>query len=164
MLNHISHERLLELVHYDPETGLMKWLRPTSNRVKAGHRAGSQAKNGYWQIKLDGKVYNFHRVAWFYVTGVWPDRWIDHENRDTADNRFANFRLSTISQNAGNMKRRVDNSTGFKGVQRKRNKFSAEVRCNGVRHRLGVFNTPEEAHAAYFAAAQRLFGDFARAA
>lgn len=160
----ISHERLLELVEYNPETGAMVWLKPTSNRVKVGSRAGSLAGNGYWQIKLDGTVYNYHRVAWFYVTGVWPDRWIDHENRDITDNRFSNLRLSSISQNAGNMKRRADNSSGFKGVERKRNKFSARIRHEGVRHSLGVFDTPEEAHAVYFAAAQRLFGEFARAA
>ena len=161
---HISHERLLELVEYNPETGAMTWLKPTSNRVKAGARAGSLAGNGYWQIKLDGTVYNYHRVAWFYVTGVWPDRWIDHKNGDIADNRFNNLRLSSISQNAGNMKRRADNMTGLKGVERKRKKFAARIRHEGERHNLGVFDTPEEAHAAYFEAAQRLFGEFARAA
>jgi hypothetical protein len=164
MVKRISHERLLELVHYDPETGLMKWLKPTSNRVKIGQRAGSLSGNGYWQIKLDGVVYSFHRVVWFYVTGVWPDRWIDHEDGDTGDNRFAKLRLSTISQNSGNAKRHADNSTGLKGVERKRDRFASSIMCGGVKHWLGVFDTPEQAHAAYVAASQKLFGDFARAA
>jgi hypothetical protein len=164
MIKRISHSRLLQLVHYDPETGEMKWLKPTSFRVKVGQTAGSFSGNGYKQVKIDGTVYNFHRIVWFYMTGVWPDRWIDHSDGDFTNNRFENLRLSSVSQNAGNMKMRSDNSTGLKGVERKRSKFAARIRHEGVRHNLGVFDTAEEAHAAYFSAAQRLFGEFARAA
>lgn len=164
MLKNISHERLLELVHYDPETGLMEWLKPTSNRVKVGSPAGSLSGTGYKQIKLDGRVYNFHRVAWFYVHGVWPAEWIDHKNGVLTDNRIERLRPSTISQNAGNAKRHKDNSTGFKGVHAKRNKFAAQICCGGERRSLGVFDTPEAAHAAYVIAANRLFGEFARVA
>jgi hypothetical protein len=164
MIKHISHERLLELVHYDPETGLMKWLKPTSNRVRVGQRAGSLSGTGYLQIKLDGTVYSFHCIAWFYVTGVWPDRWIDHKDGDKANNRFLNFRLSTVSQNAGNARRSAANTSGFKGVHKKRGKWAAEIFCSGRKSRLGVFTSPEEAHAAYCAAAKNLFGEFARAA
>lgn len=163
-MQNISHDRLLDLVEYNPDTGRMVWRRPTSRRVKVGGRAGSLAGNGYWQIKLDGRVYNYHRVVWFYVTGAWPDRWIDHKNRDTADNRFCNLRLSTISQNGGNRKLQSTSSIGLKGVQRNRHKFIARVTLGGIRHHLGTFDTAEAAHAAYFAGAQRLFGEFARAA
>jgi len=158
----ISHERLLELVEYNPLTGLMTWKKPTTNRVKAGSRAGSVSGTGYWQIGLDGKVYLFHRVAWFYVTAAWPEKWIDHKNGDFTDNRFENLRASSISQNAGNTKMHADNSVGLKGVYRKRNKFAARIRC-GAAYNLGVFDTPEEAHAAYVDAAKKYFGDFARA-
>lgn len=163
-MQHIAHDRLRELIEYNPETGAMVWLKPTSNRVKTGARAGSLGGNGYWQIKLDGVVYNYHRIAWFYAKGVWPDRWIDHKNGDITDNRLENLRLSTISQNAGNSKIRSNNTVGFKGVERKRGKFSARIKCGGYRLNLGVFKKAEEAHEAYIEAAKRLFGEFARAA
>ena len=52
--NKITADRLRELLHYDPLTGLFRWRRPTSNRVKVGARAGCLYKDRGWLIRLDG--------------------------------------------------------------------------------------------------------------
>lgn len=160
----ISAEKLRELVDYDPKTGILTRKVRTSNRVHVGDRVGTVVGNGYRLARIGGHLALEHQFAWLYVHGVWPDHWIDHANGDIQDNRISNLRRSTISQNAGNSKKPTTNTSGFKGVYKKRGKWSADIRCNGDRERLGVFDSPEEAHAAYCEAAQRLFGEFARAA
>lgn len=158
----ISHDRLLHLLDYNPHSGFFTWKNPTARRVKIGGRAGSMVRAGYIQIKIDGRFYYAHRLAWFYVRRGWPVKWIDHENLDKSDNRFVNLRESTISQNAANSKAHRDSNSKMKGVSKKRGKWQARIKCQGVQHRLGVYETPEAASAAYMAAASLLFGEFAR--
>lgn len=87
---------------------------------------------------------------------------VDHANRDKLDNRKENLRATDSTHNAGNKGMRSDNTTGFKGVSKIRNKYRATIRKYGVWRLLGHFDTPEEAHAAYCAAAKELYGEFAR--
>jgi hypothetical protein len=92
-------------------------------------------------------------------------RGIDHRDMVRDHNWIANLRPATVTQNLGNTRRRKDNTSGFKGVSlqgKKTKKWCAEIKANGHRVRLGRFDTPEEAHAAYCAAAPQFFGEFAR--
>jgi hypothetical protein len=57
---------------------------------------------------------------------------------------------------------RVDNSSGFRGVYRKGEKWQAQIKVSKRTVHLGSFQSPEEAHAAYLAAARAHFGEFAR--
>jgi hypothetical protein len=98
----ISQAELKRRLHYDPDTGQFKWLIPFSNRVKAGDVAGWQEANGYICIRIDGFDYKAHRLAWLYMTGENPRHLIDHRNQVKDDNRFANLREATKSQNAAN--------------------------------------------------------------
>jgi hypothetical protein len=41
------------------------------------------------------------------------------------------------------------NTSGYRGVVRERNKWGAQIDHNGTHHRIGVFNTKEEAAMAY---------------
>lgn len=82
----------------------------------------------------------------------------DHRNGDRLDNQRHNLRIATASQNAMNSKFRVNNTSGFKGVHRQKNRWRATI-CKKF---LGSFLTPEEAHRAYKQAACKIFGDFAR--
>lgn len=86
---------------------------------------------------------------------------VDHKNGDGLDNRRANLRSATFSENARNARLRKDNTTGFKGVKRVNQRWYAQIRLGAKRIHLGSFATPEEAHAAYAKAAARHFGDFA---
>jgi hypothetical protein len=155
----LTAERLRELLDYNPETGIFTWkILPRRKAIDgfAGSRSGR-----YIYIGIDREHYLAHRLAWFYIYGEWPDKDLDHIDRDTHNNRLTNLRPATMSDNLCNSKLRKDNSTGFRGIFRHRSKFAAQVRKDGVRLCLGTFDTAEEAHAAYCEAARKLHGEFA---
>ncbi len=166
----LTQQRLKEVLHYCPDLGLFWWkVTPGENRATkarntrfAGKLAGSNS-NGYVSIRLDGKPYPAHRLAWLYMTGTMPENLIDHANMRPLDNAFDNLREATHSQNMAN--RRSKNSTGFKGVKLTE-EGTYQARCGGRTDTvtLGRFSTPEAAHAAYVAEAERRYGSFARAA
>lgn len=166
----ISRAELLEAVRYDPVTGHFFWRKKVSDKTVVGRRAGTIGQRGVVHISIYSKRYKAHRLAWLYVYGSWPERDIDHIDGDPSNNAAANLRLCTMTQNIANARRRSDNTSGYKGVYKstygkhRMKPWTAEIRCAGKRHHLGRFRTPEEAHAAYVAAAERLFGEFARAA
>ncbi len=90
---------------------------------------------------------------------------VDHEDGDGLNNRRSNLRRASHSENLRNQRRRADNTSGFKGVspsRRTSRKWTARITIEGQRKRLGYFDTPEEAHAAYVEASRRLHGNFAR--
>ena len=124
------------------------------------------ALNGYVSIRLNGKRYAGHRLAWLYMTGKWPKTPLDHINAISSDNRWENLREADGSQNQANKRLSRQNTSGFKGVSWREDgaKWVAQIRVRGRCIYLGRFNTPEQAHAAYVAAAIEHWGAFARAA
>lgn len=122
---------------------------------------------GSWQInKCDGRLYAGHATSGgnvrlhTFLTG-WP--LVDHVNGDGLDNRRANLRPATPSQNAGNIGVPRDNTSGLKGVGRYRNgRFRAYLTADGRQLHLGYFDTAEQAGRAYDAAALARWGEFAR--
>ena len=87
---------------------------------------------------------------------------VDHKNRIGTDNRRENLRLASSSQNGANKILKKDNTSGYKGVFKHRNKWQAQIRVNGKDKYLGLHETPELAHAAYIEEAVKQFGEFAR--
>jgi hypothetical protein len=149
----LTHERLKQLLNYDPETGIFTW-RSNIGNVKAGSVAGQPEKQ-YWRISIDKKRYRAHHVAFFYVHGRWPNGMLDHKDHRTQFNAISNLREATAVTNGGNMVRpRSDNKTGILGVcfDKARGKWMANICANQKRMNLGRFNTKEEAQAAYLAA------------
>lgn len=163
----LTHERLVELLSYDPETGLFRWIAPPKHRagmIQAGSIAGHRHKKGYVRILIAGRSYGAHRLAWFYVHGVYPPEQIDHRDRVRHNNIITNLRPATRTQNGANSKRREWAALPFKGVTPQGSRFCAQISRNGRTQRIGTFLTAEEAHAAYCKAAFEKHGDFARAA
>jgi hypothetical protein len=160
---------LRELLHYDPETGIFTRKVITTNRVKVGDVAGSPNQKGYINIMVCGRLHPAHRLAWFYVHGVWPKGQIDHINGIRDDNRIANLREATNSQNKQNMRTaRADNESGLLGVRwhKRDRRWHARIMVDGAPKHIGSFGTSEEAQAAYMAAKRRLheFGEIAKEA
>lgn len=114
---------------------------------------------------LNGEHVMFHRM----VMAPPPGMTVDHINGNPLDNRRANMRLATRSQNAMNRGPDADNSSGLKGVYRhngakqsKTKPWIALIQSNRKRRHLGCFATAQEAHEAYKRAAIELHGEFAK--
>lgn len=88
---------------------------------------------------------------------------VDHINGIKTDNRRFNLRICSLTGNARNCKKRKDNTTGYKGVtfKKKTCRFAAQIRIRKKTIHLGYFDTAENAHSAYCAAAVKLYGEFA---
>jgi hypothetical protein len=151
-------------LQYEPETG--KFYRLKSARsVKAGDEAGClNPSTQYWIIRVGGRSYRRGRLAWLYMTGRWPIAQIDHINGVKTDDRIENLREATNSQNALNKRRTRQNTSGFKGVtwHKRTRRWHAQINIGGKNKYIGSFRSPEEAHDAYWRAAQDGHGAFGR--
>lgn len=156
----ISHSRLLELLDYDPTTGVFTRKVTLSNKNKIGDVAGN-LNRGYIELSVDGRVYRAHRLAWFYVHGVWPNDGLDHKDLDKKNNAIGNLREATQSQNGVNNGVRKNNTLGVKGVSKHGDRFKASVMVKRKRLHIGIFDTAHEAARAYDNSAIQHFGEFA---
>lgn len=160
----IEHERLLELLKYNPETGKFRWIKKEQGR--SVYRDVGCNRKGYLVIRVDGVLYEAGRLAWFYVKGEWPKLEIDHKDRDPMNNAWDNLREATSSEQKINTRLRSDNTSGIKGVHwsRQNQHWRAVVWKNGKHYQCGGFNTKEEAGEAYAQKVKELFGEFANPA
>lgn len=95
-----------------------------------------------------------------------PGQIVDHADCNGLNNTRANLRFATEQQSAVNKRLLRRNTSGFKGVSWNRDcsRWQAHICIDGKSRYLGLYPTPEQAHAAYAEAAQRAFGEFARVA
>lgn len=156
----LTVERLRNALYYDPDTGLFTWIRPTSNRAKKGSGPSCLDRHGYPVVRLDGRLYLAHRLAFLYMTGRFPKHDMDHVNGIRSDNRWANLREATRQENLRN---KIARKPDAKGIQRlPSGKWRARITVDRQGIHLGCFSSSAEAKAAYSREAVRLFGDFAR--
>lgn len=158
----LTHERLLEALHYDPVAGVFIWKVSTNGRITIGQKAGWTSNTGHRSVTLDGRTHKEHRLAWFYVHGVWPKHQIDHKDVTPDNNAINNLRDATQFQNQRNKGRYKSNKSGFKGVswKEKNRKWVAQAKLNNKVHHLGLFDSAEEASKAYQAFADKHHGEF----
>lgn len=167
-MTQLTHARLRQLLHYDPETGVFTWL-VRRGKANVGSIAGCRFRKNkeyseYLAIRIDGQLYqNAARLAWLYMTGAFPDRHVDHKNRKPLDNRWCNLRLATPSQNGANKEIRIDNKSGRTGVifLPDRGKWRADISVGGKNKHIGYFLDKDAAYAAYREAKVRFYGEFA---
>lgn len=160
----LTQEELRRVLHYAPETGLFTWRVRLSIRIVVGKRAGAKMVIGYTSIGIYGRDYLAHRLAWFYMTGVWPPDDIDHINGIRNDNRWCNLRPATRQQNMQNKRKLDANTSGIKGVSwDKLNKkwFTQVTRPDGTKF-FARYSSKDEAAAAYAREATKAHGEFAR--
>jgi hypothetical protein len=136
---------------YNPLTGFITG--------RGGKVIGTLRKDGALQalVYLPSRTTSvlLHRAAWLLSTGAWPEHEIDHEDGDRTNNRRKNLRSALKGENRQNLK-----AVGKRGVligcTPYYRKWKAQIRLKGKVHYLGLFNTEQEAHAAYCEAKTRL--------
>lgn len=166
----VDQKRLKEVLSYHAETGEFTWLGRRQGTARDGSLAGKVAHMGgcgnlYRRIKIDQREYLAHRLAWLWCYGEFPDGWLDHIDGDGLNNRITNLRRATCAENARNRRRPRTNSSGLKGAvwHKKAGRWQAQLKLEGKAKYLGLFDTAEEAHAAYLSAANEFYKQFARA-
>ena len=155
----LTAETLRGLLDYDPETGEFRWRVNRGNRIKVGAAAGTVSSNSYAVIKINGMPFKAHRLAWLHFHGVWPEHQIDHIDENKSNNRISNLRDVPQSMNQHNaIKPRKDGTSGYRGVSwdKGKTRWRAQIEVNGQKQYIGLFDTPEAAHAAYLVAKLRL--------
>lgn len=154
MTKELTAERLREVLHYDPETGVFTWKVKTGRRAVVGVEAGHPSPVLKYRILVvDRHQIQAHRAAFLYMTGCFPIAVVDHINGVHLDNRWTNLREVTPKKNRQNIRKAPKNSrSGVLGAQMKRGKWDSAIVTDGKRKWLGSFDTPEQANAAYVAA------------
>jgi hypothetical protein len=156
-MNELTQQYLSEILDYNPVTGVFTW-KVSRGSNKAGNRAGSSHSRGYRVIRINGKNYKEHRLAWLYYYGYMPTKQLDHRSGVKDDNRIDNLREASNAENQQNLGKNINNTSGFTGVtyDKRSGKWMARIKKDGKRIFLGSFNTPELAYAAYLKAKSEL--------
>lgn len=161
----ITYEIASRMFVYNPETGILYWSGDLAHPSRIGDPAGTVKPRGYLCVEIYRRPYLVHRVVWLLTYGEWPKRDIDHRDGVTSNNRISNLREATSSQNGANSRIPVNNKSGFKGVSfhSQSGKWRAAITIRGKRTHIGLYVLAADAGAAYVAAAQAAFGEYARA-
>jgi len=157
----LTAEELKRFLKYDEISGnfirVLKVRRCNVGEI-AGHNGGR-----YIRISIHDIAYSAHRLAWLYMTGEFPDKYIDHKDANTHNNSWSNLREADPSSNRYNAKS-SKNTTGFKGIwyNGERKKWESKIRIKGKCINLGRHINKEDAAKAYDDAAKKYHGEFYR--
>lgn len=138
-----------------------------------------RVSNVKWQLhKPKLTHYTFYAACNKSIKGKLTRRWmhrdvlgltdakakVDHIDGNGLNNQKKNLRIVSMSQNALNAQLRIDNKSGYKGVQKSANgkRWVAGITQNHKSMHLGTFETKEEAALAYNQKAKELCGEYVR--
>lgn len=158
-MSYPDQKTLNRLLKYDPLTGKLFWKRQErrffdSDRVwkiwntKYADKEAftAQDKDGYHRGSINYVSYLAHRVIFKYLHGYDPDQ-VEHDDRDTSNNRPHNLIDASATDNSRNCKLYVSNSSGYVGVTRDtaRGMWRAEIMVGGRHIHLGRFEDINDA-------------------
>lgn len=150
----ITQEHLKTVLSYNKDTGLFYWKRhplgdlasPSQQKRWAsafiGKKAGCLKNTGYIVIRIAGKYYQAHRLAWLYIYGKHPENEIDHIDGNKANNAIANLRDVNNKTNLRNASLSKRNQSGVCGVfwHKSNKKWFAQIGYNNQVIKLGFFD------------------------
>jgi hypothetical protein len=169
-----SVKLLREFIDYNPETGVLKWrvrdarhfpslrICHTWNSHYAGKEVGWLNANGYYATRFGKPSFLVQRIIWKIMTGKEPPDLIDHIDGNRTNNLWNNLREATAIQSAHNQGVRSTNTSGFRGVLKRGNRYMARVMIDGKYRSIGTFQTAERASAVYEDKIKELYGKFYR--
>jgi hypothetical protein len=143
----LSQRELKSFVAYDEDSGEFIRLKTTSSNAVKGEVAGYKDVKGYIRIRIKGKQYFAHSLAWLYAYGYFPKGEIDHIDHKRNNNSLSNLRDVTNQENQKNASLRKDNSSGVTGVNPDNGKglWVAQIKVNKKKVVLGYFTDKFEA-------------------
>jgi len=160
-------DEVMAAYRYEPDSGHFYHRVLAGSKKRPNGEAGTILQ-GYVMIRVGGRggrVFRAHRLAWLFMTGDFPPKGyeIDHINGERADNRWANLRLVTRSQNNMNVGIKANNQSGCVGVsyQLRRNNWTARIVVHGKVICLGDFVSKSEAIDARKSAERKYFRQYA---
>jgi len=118
---------------FDYKDGNLFWKIKLAACIKVGDLAGCIRKKDEYQVIRYKNTTNYaHRLIFLFHHGYLP-KFIDHINGIKFDNRIENLRECTNQQNQFNQKYRIDNTTGYKNIQKDTNskKYRVRIKING---------------------------------
>lgn len=103
---------------------------------------------------------HLHRV----ILGTSDEKFTDHINGNTLDNRKSNLREASHLENMWNCRKNIKNISGYKGVCWDKETAKWHSRCmkDGKMKHLGYFRSKADAAQAYALHAYINYGEFAR--
>lgn len=147
--------RITDFLRYDAEEGTLRW---TGGAGRGTRRAGYATRRGYRELEFEGRAYQEHRVVWRMMKGVWPEDQIDHRDGNRGNNRIDNLIPCSNAENQQNISSSPKGKNKYVGVypHKASGGFQARIMKNRKSYKLGLFDTPEEAHEAYKTAKRKL--------
>lgn len=138
--------------------GDIAWVDPDDYERVSAFSWSKQAKGGAVAYTGGGRAAPKNEYMHHLILPQRDGVIVDHNNRNTLDNRRCNLRYASRSENGANM----DRGSEFKGVTPHGSGFKAQITVNYGNSVIGTFPTAEEAARAYDAAARQQWGPFAR--
>lgn len=151
----LTQEELKNQLIYDPESGRFTKLN--------GRHTGYVVDGRYIRMRVNGRPYKAHRLAWLYMYGSWPKDQIDHIDGNGMNNKLSNLREASRVQNNHNSlakSRKYNLPRGVSAVPKSK-RFRAQISIGNRKKSLGTFKTPEDAGEFYQLAAEMLHGEYA---
>lgn len=117
-------------------------------------------KAGYLQVRLykDGiPSYLFvHRLVCKHFLSTWdPELQVDHIDEDKTNNNVTNLRMVTQHENTKLRNKKL----GPRGVRQRRGKWEASIKFEGKRIHIGVYDSEDFAHFAFYQKFKELHGE-----
>ena len=136
--------------------------RVWSNKMKRILKQTDRGR-GYLAVDLykDGerKTHQAHRlVACAFCLNSDDKLCVDHIDNDKMNNHYLNLRCCSSQENNRNRTKQTDTSSMYRGVcwYKRRNKWIAHIKLNGIKKHLGYFTDEEDAARAYDRAAKEI--------
>jgi len=149
----LTQSRLKELLEYNTETGIFTRKISIGSRGMSGNIVGTNHGGGYLTVQIDKKLFYLHRLAWLFVHGEFPKKFIDHIDHNKKNNKIKNLREVSKSGNGQNQIKVTSRNKGanYLGVSfdKRRGVYYAKIQNLGIQKYLGTFETQEDAFARY---------------
>lgn len=125
MIDKIDLIDFSEHVYYDSSSPSgLRWLNDRYGGVNdcfirrpKDSQAGAKMNLGYWQLRLEGRMFLVHRIIWKIVKQESiAGKKIDHVDGNRSNNNISNLRLVSQKENSRNSSLSRNNRTGFTGV------------------------------------------------